>query len=144
MCYQTRMRRHCKYRHGGVCLIIQYANIKRSTLPTGNRMNRANRALLFLTGSQYVVFYCLRIRLLILWVVEPVQVSEGPTFPILTSSECSKVVASCSQVGAMALQWPHHGAKNLTKWAPEARGEKTDQGKEAADIQQENIKNSVK
>lgn len=43
------------------------------------------------------------------------------TFPILTSSECSKVVANCSQVGAMALQWPHHGAKNFTKWAPETR-----------------------
>lgn len=49
-----------------------------------------------------------------------VVLTSEPTFPIFTSSECSKVVASCSHVGAMALQWPHQGAKNLIKWAPEA------------------------
>lgn len=53
-----------------------------------------------------------------------VLVIEVPTFPILTSSVCSKVVASCSQVGAMALQWPHHGAKNLMKWDPGRGGKK--------------------
>lgn len=44
--------------------------------------------------------------------------SVSPTFPILTVSECSKTWASCSQVGAKALQWPHQGAKNLMKWLP--------------------------
>lgn len=47
--------------------------------------------------------------------------SEELTFPILTSSVCSKVEASCSQVGAMALQWPHQGAKNFMKWEPGSR-----------------------
>lgn len=52
-----------------------------------------------------------------------ILIIKVPTFPILTS-ELSKVVASCSQVGAMALQCPHHGAKNLMKWDPEIRGKK--------------------
>lgn len=54
-------------------------------------------------------------------VAEQSDTKWRPTFPIFTSLECSKVVASCSQTGAMALQWPHHGAKNLIKWAPETR-----------------------
>lgn len=38
----------------------------------------------------------------------------------------------------MALQWPHQGAKNFTKWAPEAGGEKFIKDQPTANKYQEN------
>lgn len=58
------------------------------------------------------------------WITDRLDIINGCTLPILTNSECSKLVASCSHVGAIALQWPHHGAKNFTKWEP-AKGNNT-------------------